>query len=69
MVVCCHALASINRVIPRRNRGGSQRDLFVNSLLFIDDVCVVIFLGGPLIVTCTGLLSSLVLIVVYFSCG
>ena len=65
----CHALASIDRVISCQNRGRSQRELFVNSLLFIDDVCVVLFLGGPLIVPCAGLLSSLVLIVVYFSCG
>ncbi len=67
--MCCHALASIDRVISCRNRGGLRRELFVNSLLFIDDVFVVLFLGGPLIVPCAGLSLSLVLIVVYFSCG
>ena len=66
----CHAfLASIDREISCRYRGGSQRELFVNSLLFIDNVCVVLFLGGPLIVLCAGLSLSLILIVVYFSCG
>ena len=69
VVVRCHALASIDREISRQNRGRSRRELFVNSLLFIDNICVVLFLGGPLIVPCAGLSSLLMLIVVYFSCG
>ena len=65
----CHALASIDREISRRYQGGSQQELFVNSLLFIDNICVVLFRGGSLIVLCAGLSLSLILIVVYFSCG
>ena len=56
------------RVISCQRRGGSRQELFVNSLLFIGDVCVDFFLGGPLIVACAGLSSSLVLVVVFFSC-
>ena len=65
----CHALASIDREISCRNHVGLQWELFVNSLLFIDNICVVLFLGGPLIVPCAGLSSPVILIVVYFSCG
>ena len=59
----------VSKVISLQCRGGTQRELFVNSLLFIDNICVVLFRGGSLIVLCAGLSSSLILIVVYFSCG
>ncbi len=65
----CHALTSIDGEISCQNQGGSRQEMFVNSLLFIDNICAVLFLGGPLIEPCAGLSSSLILIVVYFSCG